>query len=64
MNLKLFALLAYFSLSSCNEQFLKPESRREVRKSKLGATEIIDHHDDGLMKTVILPSQSYHADFI
>lgn len=64
MKLKVFALLACFALTATSMQVMQSdEVRREVKKNKLGGMEIIDFHEHGSHKTVMLPSKTYLRDY-
>lgn len=62
MTLKTITIIGLLGLAA-SMSFLGETSKREIRKNKFGATEIIDYHDNGSKKQVFRPINSFMKDY-
>ena len=63
MNLKSLTLLTLLGLTAVTANSFGETTQRDVKKGRFGAMEIIDHHEHGTKKSVLLPSKSYIRDY-
>lgn len=46
-----------------NANLLDPTPKRDVKKNRFGAMEVIDWHEGGMQKSVHWPSKTFYRDY-
>lgn len=60
----LVALLGLLSVTSTAASILEGTPKTDVKRGKFGALEITEYNEEGMTKTVHMPTKNYHRDYI